>query len=88
MDAPLTIAALYEASQELAYLNDPVEARLAAPTLNVLRLMFPPAEQPTPLSALTGLRLIVEPGLAPGRIEFRDKKGRLVSSFDIPVDVR
>lgn len=82
--ATLTMHALKEAADQLAYLNAPVEAHLTADCFIALRMMLPAPERPTsPLHAIIGLKLIVDPDLPKWRIEFRDQKGKVVSSFDL-----
>ena len=87
----LTMAALKQTADELAYLNAPVEARLASATLIALKLMLEPDPRntplppPSPFETMTGLKLIVDPDVPPLRLEFRDRDGNVVSSFDLPV---
>ena len=79
------MAALLEASETLAYLNSPVEVRLDADSLNWLRArLAPPLFTPASPFDIGGVRLIVDPTIPPRRIEFRDRDGNVVSSFDLP----
>lgn len=78
-------AAMKRASDELAYLNAPVECRASPYGLSCLRLMFArPSTPPTPLDLISGLRVIVDPELPNNRIEFRDRDGKVTYAIDLP----
>ena len=81
--------AIKKASDELAYLDAPVEARVTRYGLNALRLMLAPdPTKPSPppvLAPIYGVRLIVDESLPPKQIEFRDGDGKVTSSFELPI---
>ena len=89
-DATLTMAALKEAADQLAYLNAPVEGRLSSMTLIQLKLMLmpdprdPPLLPPSPFETMSGIRLTVDHSIPPRRIEFRDRDGKVMSTYDLP----
>lgn len=85
----LTMAALKEAYDQLAYLNAPCEARLSNLSLKKLRVMLePPPERPLAptslVSSMYGLKLVVDEDLPFNRIEFRDRDGKVMSTYDLP----
>lgn len=84
----LTVEDLKRAVDELAYSHSPVEARLTADAYSRFRVwLLPdptkPIPRPSPMSLYSGIKVIVDPTIAPNRIEFRDADGNVTAAFEI-----